>query len=405
VATHVFVDTNIYLSFYHFSNDDIDSLGTLRQKVIDSEVILHLPRQVMNEWERNREIKLKTAAEEFNKPAFQTQIPRHMASLAMAQQYSEAVAQAKRAREVLIAEATAAARTYELAVDKALLDLFGSAVLHEEEYSIYTLARERAEKGNPPGKPGSIGDQYNWEMLLDRVPENADLYVITKDGDFASALRGSEASGLIYPNLFLRREWQGEKNADLYIVDSIKTFNTHHDRVIKQAEAALQNAAVPVVQQRLEVAEEGEANERAPLQGLPAAVRELAENAPPVIDEVPENLVQPDAALTPEELEEKRQAVEALAESLSFHATHQAIQRLDRFKDYLNRHDANVLADAAISNSQIGWILSDFDVNEFYLRLLSRHIAELEPETVDILINRLDIDSESGREASDESPA
>ncbi|QJP98683.1 hypothetical protein C798_00085 [Herbaspirillum rubrisubalbicans Os34] len=401
MTTHVFVDTNVYLSLYHFSNDDVPSLAALKEKIEARQVVLHLPQQVVNEWYRNREVKLKAAAEDFSRTAFQVQIPRHMAGLAMAQQFTDAVAQAKRAREVLIAEATAAARTYSLAVDEAVLALFDNAESHAEDDDIFALARMRADKGNPPGKPGSVGDQYNWETLLAKVPDESDLYVISKDGDFASALRGHEASGLIQPNAYLRREWQTRKSADIYIIDSIRAFNTHHERVILIAEAAVEVAVQLEEAPRIVEPPLLEENTQLPAEDGLDAVLELAEDLPPFIEEGPAEQEPRDAVLSAEEREEKRLAVADLVNSLNFQATHRAISVLERFQDYFTSEDLNAMAEAAVNNSQIEWILSDDDVNQFYLRLVSRHIAEIEPDTVDRLIGRLDITLDGGIEQNE----
>ncbi len=60
---HLFIDTNVYLSFYHFSSDDIESIDNLVNRVSAGDIVVHLPQQVENEWERNREIKLSNAAD------------------------------------------------------------------------------------------------------------------------------------------------------------------------------------------------------------------------------------------------------------------------------------------------------------------------------------------------------
>jgi hypothetical protein len=385
MALHLFIDTNIYLSFYHFSNDDIESIDKLVDRIVAGEIVLHLPRQVENEWERNREIKLNNAANEFQKVTFQTQIPRHMHDLSMAKTYLEAVTEAKRARDHLIAEANAKARTSSLKVDLLLLRLFDVAIRHEDDDEIYDLGKTRAERGNPPGKPGSIGDQYIWEMLLAKVP-GVDLYVITKDGDYGSPLGGKDETGVAYPHPFLKREWfKRKENANLYIFESIKTLLVHYNKTIvaAAAPAAAPNEHIGRPQQVVE-----------PVQ--PVEDANVGEQAGEQ-QQVPE-VIEADAALTPQQREEKTAAIEALVHSPNFQMTHNAIANLTPWVQFFTKADADRLAEAAVDNRQIGWIITDGDVNQFYLRLLSEHIAELDAAHLDNLIELLGLSPDEPEE-------
>ncbi|OJA99929.1 PIN domain-containing protein [Burkholderia ubonensis] len=179
MAMHLFIDTNIYLSFYHHSKDDLESLEDLIMEIVDNHIVLHLPQQVSEEIERNRDVKLNTAVNEFKKTPLNVAIPRHMQSMATAETYATAIADAKQARDRLIAEATAKARLLELDVDTWLSFLYSVATGHEHDDEIFARGKLRAERGNPPGKNGSFGDQYNWEMLLEKLPDT-DLYIVSR---------------------------------------------------------------------------------------------------------------------------------------------------------------------------------------------------------------------------------
>jgi hypothetical protein len=133
------------------------------------------------------------------------------------EQIREAYSAMSAARDQLVIEANAKALTFDLTVDKNLSRVVDFAIVYPDDDAVFSTAIGRADKGNPPGKKDSYGDQYNWEMLLAKVPE-ADLYVVSKDTDFASALAKSDKNGAIAPNDFLRREWaerKGKKN--LYV--------------------------------------------------------------------------------------------------------------------------------------------------------------------------------------------
>ncbi|WP_198521192.1 PIN domain-containing protein [Janthinobacterium sp. 64] len=64
---HLFVDTNVFLTFYSYTKDDLGQLKKLIENLGDDRIQLHLPQQVLNELERNREPKLKASADQFKK--------------------------------------------------------------------------------------------------------------------------------------------------------------------------------------------------------------------------------------------------------------------------------------------------------------------------------------------------
>jgi hypothetical protein len=65
-----------------------------------------------------------------------------------------------------------------LKADTVIEELFSSATLIEVNDKLYTKALKRFRMGNPPGKKkgATIGDEVNWEALLEEVPNGADLH-------------------------------------------------------------------------------------------------------------------------------------------------------------------------------------------------------------------------------------
>lgn len=61
---NLFIDTNIWLSLYHFTNDDLNRFNKLKD-ILDNDIKLYVPRQVKDEITRNRESKLKDAISRF----------------------------------------------------------------------------------------------------------------------------------------------------------------------------------------------------------------------------------------------------------------------------------------------------------------------------------------------------
>lgn len=344
--THLFVDTNVFLNFYSYAKDDLGQLTKLIENLGAEEIVLHLPAQVLNELERNRETKLKASADQFKKESFPTAIPRHMQDYPQAQIYSDAVDAALKARAAMINQAAAEASNKTLAVDKVLEELIGKSRFYAEDATIFGRAMQRMHKGNPPGKAGSVGDQYNWEFLLEKVPAE-ELHIVSKDGDYSSALNTGR------PHPFLEKEWREKKNAPLHIYSELRPFLDKYLKAVK------------------------EEKERAELEEAIRELEAVLEDAPFVVNEVavefemgvPAPPAQPVAEPNPE----KEAAIDALVHSGSFAATHSAIAKLEELRATLNTEDAERLLIAALDNSQIGWIASDSDVYAFFTGLLNDH--------------------------------
>lgn len=347
--THLFIDTNVFLNFYSYAKDDLGQLKKLIEHLSAEEISLHLPVHVLNELERNRETKLKASADQFKKDSFPTAIPRHMQDYSQASVYLEAVDTAVKARVYMINQAAAEASSKALAADKVLEILIGKANVYEEEGAIFARAVQRMQKGNPPGKPGSVGDQYNWEVLIEKVP-NEDLHIVSKDGDYSSQLNTGR------PDPFLEKEWRHKKNANLHIYSEIRPFLDKYLAGLEEEGTAV----VPTAQEP-ELA--------------PGQIRSGARLEPVVVPPQPPQPAQSRAAPNPE----KTAAIGALIQSSSFADTHTAISKLEELRATLSTEEVERLLNAAINNNQISWIASDSDVYAFFSALLNEHM-EVDPE-------------------------
>ncbi len=85
---------------------------------------------------------------------------------------------------------------------------------------------------------------------------------------------------------------------------------------------------------------------------------------------------------------EKEIAIRGLAESGSFADTHNAISKINKYLEF-SKSQASEIAQVALSNSQVSWIICDPDVFEFYTTFLQNHSAALEPEIRDELQKEL----------------
>ncbi|HDR9508894.1 hypothetical protein C5615_22735 [Burkholderia cepacia] len=381
---NLFVDTNILLNFYSFSDDELEVIDELIGHIGDDQIALHLPKQVENEFERNRESKLRTAVLDFKNSQFPMGIPNVMKGTDTAAQYEQALKNAQIAKKALIANVTGLAHERELNVDKKIAALFEKATRHPEDAESYEMAIARMNKGNPPGKPDSLGDRYNWEILLKYLP-NDDLFVVSKDGDFASPLSSIDKS-VVRPMAFLAGEWAQKKDgASLYIYTTIKSVVEHYKKLLLQPEVhgvvlELVAAADQNPIQSVPVAAEAIANESAAHNANPLEVQPQAGSSeqPVTVDLLQEaSIAQKDAA------------VKALCESASFAETHLAVARLSPLRGFVTKDDVTLLFNAAIDNTQISWIITDSDVYDFFVSILNEHMSDVDGGLVDAIIDLL----------------
>jgi PIN domain-containing protein len=106
-------------------------------------------------------------------------------------------------------------------VSRRLKVLFDGATAPSEKE--LQSAKERKEKGNPPGKPGDpLGDQLNWEQLLTRCKEAKGLWIVTEDKDYCTEY---EKSVLLNPLLY--RELIQSRPTEIYCFNNLLDGITH----------------------------------------------------------------------------------------------------------------------------------------------------------------------------------
>lgn len=204
---HVFIDTNIFLSFYHLTSEDLEELKKLVVLVKGKDIILHLPEQVIDETWRNRANKIKDKFESFKKEKFSTVFPAYCKSYKEYKSIREAQKECEKHHAAMIAQIEKDIDERKLEADLLLVDIFKLAKKIERSSDIMSKARERMEIGNPPGKKDSLGDAINWESLLTSVPKKIKLSIIADDADLYSPLDTSKLDE------FLIHEWEAKKGS------------------------------------------------------------------------------------------------------------------------------------------------------------------------------------------------
>ena len=72
---NLFIDTNIFLSFYHLTSEDLEELRKLAVLLDQKKVTLYVTDQVIDEFRRNREAKIADALKRLTDQKLTLQFP------------------------------------------------------------------------------------------------------------------------------------------------------------------------------------------------------------------------------------------------------------------------------------------------------------------------------------------
>lgn len=219
---HVFIDTNILLSFYHYAKDELDALNDVFASHEHGSATVHLTQQVKDEFTRNREVKIRDALNTFNAHNLAPQFPFFMKGYEEYGALKNLTKQAKDKKDELLKKVHEDIKHQDLVADKLVDEIFENSELYETTKKLFYKASRRVGVGNPPGKNNSLGDAINWLALLESVPKNKTIHIISRDGDFFSVLREDE------PNPFLAEEWEDENGGELRVYRSLSVFMKEH---------------------------------------------------------------------------------------------------------------------------------------------------------------------------------
>jgi len=226
---NLFIDTNVFLSFYHLTSDDLEELRKLSVLLEKGEVTLFLPDQVVDEFRRNRENKIADAIKKLKSQSLNLQFPQLCKDYDEYPKLRELQKQYEKEHSKIIKNIIDDVEGNSLKADEIIEDLFNKASLIETTDDLISNADLRMAIGNPPGKNGSLGDAIDWEALLDNVPDNEDLYLIADDRDYFSCLDENK------PKEFLAREWNEKKGSNVILYRRLSPFFNEHYPDIKLA--------------------------------------------------------------------------------------------------------------------------------------------------------------------------
>jgi predicted nucleic acid-binding protein len=215
---NLFIDTNVFLSFYHLTSEDLEELKKLAALIESKEILLFLPTQVTNEFTRNRAAKIADAMRKLQDAKFTLSFPLFAKDYKEYDELRDLMKKADTVHAVLLKKIMDDADCEELNADKIVSALFSKAKNIATDDELYLKALERVRLGNPPGKEGSMGDAVSWESLLSEVPDGENIYIVSGDRDFRSQLFDGEV------NEYLDKEWSEKKGSNLLFHSKISDF-------------------------------------------------------------------------------------------------------------------------------------------------------------------------------------
>jgi predicted nucleic acid-binding protein len=215
---NLFIDTNIFLSFFHLTSEDLEELKKLIVLMKNDEIRLFLPEQVRNEFTRNRGTKIVDAMRKLQDAKFNLSFPLFAKDYPEYAEVRDLMKKADGLHAKLVEKIRDDAEDGKLSADKIILALFDKAKNIGTDEKLYLEALKRVRLGNPPGKEDSMGDAVNWECLLKEVPNGENIYIVSGDKDFRSQLTEGE------PNEFLDKEWSKKKESSLLFYTEISDF-------------------------------------------------------------------------------------------------------------------------------------------------------------------------------------
>ncbi len=215
---NLYIDTNIFLTFYHLTNDDLDELKKLAILIEDKQISLLLPEQTRNEFLRNRDKSINDAITTLKEQKVTSRYPQISKGYEEYILLQEAYKNFEKYKNKIISKIESDAKDFKLNADVLTSRIFQSAKRIKNSKTLIEKAKMRFDLGNPPGKGKSYGDALNWEALINCVNEDEDLCLVSDDPDYASLLDKKEL------NLFLKDEWDKEKKSKIHFYKTLSEF-------------------------------------------------------------------------------------------------------------------------------------------------------------------------------------
>lgn len=232
---NLFLDSQIWLDLYYFSNDDLSQFYKLKD-MLGSDIQLFVTEQVRNEVKRNRENKIKAALSQFQESKIQ--FPNICKGYDTFNTLKTAYETFKKIYKEFLGKLNEDIEKEKLYADEIINDYFNKVEIIPYSDEIINKSVFRYKLGNPPGKENSYGDAINWELLLEKVPNNEDLFFVSSDKDFRSPINDKALCK------FLIHE-KKKKNSEIFFYTSLTMFLNEH---IKDIELKSENTKAETIE-------------------------------------------------------------------------------------------------------------------------------------------------------------
>lgn len=213
---YVFIDTNAYLGLYAFAADDLAQLPKLAEHIKNNQIALLITDQVRDEFLRNREAKIAETLKAFGARGGAKGFPNIIRHHEKYKQLTKSANTFERTKEEILKSLDAQIAKKSLPADLTFQSLMKVSKFLKTSPNDIELASHRMAIGNPPGKNGSLGDAINWEILLHSLDKNTNLYLVSRDKDYASSLGDGKLGG------FLADEWKEKNGGDACLFSTLR---------------------------------------------------------------------------------------------------------------------------------------------------------------------------------------
>jgi hypothetical protein len=235
---NLFIDTNVYLSFYHFTSNDLDELKKLILLMDRGKVKLFVPLQIIHEYKRNREGKISSAIKMFKEQKLNNQFPQFCKDFEEFSILRTLISDYNKTKSILLDKLNSDISSKNLKADIIIQELFEKAEKIDPTEELIKYAKQRFDLGNPPGKNNSYGDALAWESLLGNIDNDKTFCLISDDKDYKSPINENSL------NSFLQEEWIDRKNSDIEFFIRLSSFFMKHFPQINLADEEVKNTLI-----------------------------------------------------------------------------------------------------------------------------------------------------------------
>jgi predicted nucleic acid-binding protein len=344
---NIFIDTNILLSLYDASSNNLSIFKQLLE-LMEDEIQVLLPEQVKNEFYRNRENRLSIIFS--NLPLIPKAFPNVIKDNEEFEEISQEIATVASSYQKIVRSIKESASKEELLADKVIKEVFDKAIWLNVDDKIIKRAKRRYDVGNPPGKKGSYGDAIIWETLLSKIEKGQDIFFASNDNDYSSQLDKNKI------NSYLGTEWENKMKSTIFFFKDL-------DKLLKDEQFK----------------------------------NELDKRETKNSEEISKLLEDIDLKIIDEE--NRNNLINNLKQSNSFAETHGLINSLRKHSNWTYRQK-EALAEALVLNSQVNAIIEDDDVFEFYnnLKLVN---TVFDFENIDLIFESIKLIDEAAQRRAD----